>query len=126
MSDVETGERYTQQGLEILEGYLGVKSPRVQRAVLSALADLGERALPLLPEIDRLAEHGGGRIERSAKRAAKRIRKSESPEMQFEDLREQLADLQEENKRLAERLKKIEAVKTKEKDRATQANASGT
>lgn len=124
MSDEDQGKQFVEQGMEILEGYLAVKSPRVQRAVLSALADLGKQALPLLPEIDRLAENGGGRIERSAKRAGKKIRESETPEMQLDDLRDQLADLQKKNKRLAERLKKIEAAQSGNLDKTIRANAS--
>ena len=83
-------------------------SRRLQASALDALSQMGRAAASALPRLDRLAEVGQPRVRTRAAEAARKIR-ADSPSGGDEELRDELARLKKENRRLMDRLEKIEA-----------------
>ena len=83
----------------------------VRSSAVSALADLGEpaRAREAIPKLRALAANDDrSRLRASAERAIEAIEKGEPAIVQLDGLREEIEELTEDNKRLTERLEKLE------------------
>jgi aminopeptidase N len=102
----ETRERV----ISVLTESLKDERPRFQRSAVAALAELGDRARPALPALRDLAANGeGDRIRKAAADAAEKIAAAAPAQVQAEDLREDLAKLRDEARRLQERIERLEA-----------------
>ncbi|MGE0710386.1 MAG: M1 family aminopeptidase [Planctomycetota bacterium] len=103
-------EARVKQALEALRPLLRARARRARSAALEALAAFGERARPLLDEVDRLAElDKSERNREQAKKTAGAIRNGEPPHEQLRRLRDQTAELEKAKKALEARLQKLEA-----------------
>ena len=106
-TDVDDETRAT--AVESMVACLKVKTRRGLPSVLEALGALGSDARFALPTIDDLAENGRPRIRGAAKRAAKAIREDQPSRSRLSELEKKLDEVREENKRLRDRLEKIES-----------------
>ncbi|MBE7505465.1 MAG: M1 family metallopeptidase [Planctomycetia bacterium] len=84
-------------------------SRRLQVSALEALGSMGSAAKAALPELDRYAEIGQPRVRTRAAEMAKKIRAGDSTGKGTGELRDEVAKLKKENRRLLDRLEKIEA-----------------
>ena len=98
-----------EQGLKLLGDRLAVNSRSIRGAALGALGDVGPGAGALLPKIDRMARKGNLRLSRVARRVAEKIRGQQTPKEQLDEMRGDIARLRDENERLEEQMKRLEA-----------------
>jgi aminopeptidase N len=102
----ETTERIVTSLKDALEG----ERPRFQRAVISALRDLGEDARPAIPAL-RVVEASGAdeRLRKAAADAIEKISAANPPPLQLQELRDELTKLREENKAMRDQIERLEA-----------------
>lgn len=92
--------------LESTEG----EQRRLQMTQIGVLGGLGESARPALPYLRATAANApDSRVRKSAKEAAEKITAAAPDKIELKDLREELTKLKDENKKLLERLDKLEA-----------------
>ena len=93
---------------EILSSYAKHPHPRVRGAVISAIEkSMDERLLEVLDQIASTDIHGG--LRRRARDAAKKIRKHMEKGVEYRKLREELEKIRREERRLVERIERLEA-----------------
>ncbi len=99
----------TEEVVKYIDSTLDMKPRTMLFAALGAAGDCGVAAMPAVNKIETLATEGHRRIRRFAKDTAEKIRKKQPESNQLSELRELIKSLQEANRKLTERLKKIEA-----------------
>jgi aminopeptidase N len=83
---------------------------RLQSTLIGVLGGLGESARPALPALRSIAANGpDSRLRKAAKEAAEKITAAAPEKVELKDLREELTKIKDENKKLIERLDKLEA-----------------
>jgi aminopeptidase N len=97
--------------LDVLANTLEDDGPRVRRAALAAVGDLGARADGAKPVVARLSQHdASGRVRLAAEDALKKINGSGGrDDAELARLRKRVEELAKKNKDLENRLKKLEA-----------------
>lgn len=94
----------------VLTGYLDEYGPRIRRAAIETLRDLGAAANPAEELIAALAEHDpDGRVRASAEAAFKKMQIDEKPSKELTRLRNELSNLAKRNQELEDRLLKLES-----------------
>ena len=107
--DDDTYERI----VEVLTANLDDTGNRVRMSAVQALGNLGEpgRARSAIPALEAItANDDSYRVRRMAERTIKTIRKGEPATLQLDELRDELKTVSESNKKLTDRLEKLEAL----------------
>ncbi len=96
--------------VDLLTSYLEEYGPRIRRAAIETLRDLGAAANPSEELIAALAEHDpDGRVRATAEAAFKKMQIDEKPSKELTRLRKELSNLAKRNRELEDRLLKLES-----------------
>ena len=105
----EPGKEVEKKAVEAITKCLKKTNRRLQIGAMMALEKLGSKAKSALPEIDRLGKTGGPRARSMATRVAKKIREGGGAGgADLKDLKDRLAKVEGENRRLKDRIQKLE------------------
>ena len=99
--------------VEVLTANLDDTGSRVRMSAVQALGSLGEpgRARSAIPALEAItANDDSYRVRRMAERTIKAIRKGEPAKLELDELRDELKTVSESNKKLTDRLEKLEAL----------------
>lgn len=105
-----TGDE-TQRIVDAIANVIPGENRRLQRTAIGALRTMGEAAEPALPTLRAIAANDPeSRIREAAERAAEQIASGAPPNVQTDDLRQQLESLQYETEQMRKRLEKLDAL----------------
>ena len=106
----EISEVHRNQLLERVTGCLQGEVPRIRRAAVETLRDLGSLARTATATVESLAEHDpDDRVRAAATAAAERMKNNDAPSQELGRLRKEIDSLRSRNRDLADRLLKLES-----------------